>query len=138
MAESTLTEQAQQRRQAAHEADLARIRANKQAWWDQQQRVEAERVRRDREATERVAAERQRLAEAQQTMQWEWAQKRNELRDRVAELRNLIAGAQGRIDGAPIEDAAAAASEKQVYERRLELAENEYAAHMNAQPRFYA
>lgn len=122
------------RRQRDHEEYVASIRRRQLAFDTQQREAEEARHQREVDATTAKREQEQRKAEALQAAQWAWAARRSELRDEVAALRTAIRTAEDRMLTAPMSEATAAASERDVLEHRLTAIEAEYARHVAAQP----
>ena len=131
---SVYEHEAEERRARERDAHVASVR-QRQAAFDAAEKEKADRRRQlEIDQTEALRAKQQQQAQALQNAQAAWAARRNELRDQVAALRTEVRSAQDRMETAPMDEAVRAAGERQVFERRLLIAERDYAAHMQLQP----
>ncbi len=102
--------------------------------WERQHAAEvAAELERQRVASEREQARRTAMAEAEQVRQRQWAEQRNVLRDRVVGLERALSGAEGRMQGADLDDCVRAAGEAAVYRVQLQAAQQAYASHLKPQ-----
>jgi len=98
------------------------------------QKAEAERLERERKASDIERARRQAMAQAVQDRQREHGIVRGQLRDKVAECQQQVAAAEAKANSADDAEAQTGILELAVSERRLAAAQREFAMHMSHMP----